>query len=140
MLVVSIVLIRKRKIRYLKHMKKVKKIRFNINQSRMIKNHRDNRKISEDAILERYKSVIHWIYKGWQNNHGKDSDVDFYTYFIAAIKYAEYKDRFDRRKDDIQKIEELVQILKDAIVEYKQDYSKLRTYEDQLKEMGIKWK
>ncbi len=115
-------------------MKQIKQLTFNITQSRRIKNYSQKNNIPEKELLARYQSAMHVIFLAWKKNQELNPDLPFRTFFLDIMKYAEFVFRLKERKVDLVKITEHVEILEDAIEEYKQDYNKLIGIEKVVKE------
>ncbi|MHA1224690.1 MAG: hypothetical protein ACTSP3_15815 [Candidatus Heimdallarchaeaceae archaeon] len=117
-------------------MKFIKQLTFNITQSRRIKNFAQKQKIKEKEILSKYQQVMHIIYKAWEKNYKDKEDISFRNYFLALMKYAEFAHRLKERYKEIQIITEHVEILREALVEYEQDYTEIARIERIVKTLG----
>jgi len=117
----------------LKEMKKIKQLTFNITQSRRIKNYAQKNDLHEKVLLAKYKDIMHNIYKAWVKNLQENPELQFRTFFLDIMKYAEFTSRLKERKEDLIKIKNHVGILEDAIKEYKQDYAKIINIEQIVK-------
>ncbi len=120
-------------------MKKIKKLYFDITQSRRIKNYAEKHKITEKSILEEFTRVMDIIYRGWKNAYPDSDDETFEEYLKMVLKWAEFSFRLRERKSDTIRIKEHLTILQDAIEEYDTDYNKLIEIEKVLKDRGISW-
>ena len=118
----------------LKAMKHIKQLTFNITQSRRIKNYSQKNNIPEKELLAKYRVIMDIVYSAWMKNREMDPDLQFRTFFLDIMKYAEFAFRLEVRKEDLVKITEHVDILEGAIEEYKQDYAKLIKIEEVVKD------
>ncbi len=117
----------------LKEMKKIKQLTFNITQSRRIKNYAQKKNIPEKVLLARYRDVMHSIYKAWVKNQQETPELQFRTFFLDIMKQAEFAFRLEERKEQLIVIKNHVEILEDAIEEYKEDYAKIIKIEQAVK-------
>ena len=115
-------------------MKNIKQLTFDITQSRKIKNYAQKMKISEKEILTSYQNVMHIIFQAWKKNHSEINDLNFRDFFISVMKYAEFAFRLKERKDDMKKVNDHVEILREALVEYDRDYDTITQIEKIVKE------
>ncbi len=118
----------------LKAMKHIKQLTFNITQSRRIKNYSQKNNIPEKELLAKYRVIMDIVYSAWMKNREINPDLQFRTFFLNIMKYAEFAFRLDVRKEDLVKITEHVEILEGAIEEYNQDYAKLIKIEEVVKD------
>ena len=109
-------------------MKKIKQLQFDITGSRRIRNYVDQRKLKEKIVLERMKNAVEIIYSAWKKNYA-ESEISFFEFFKAVMKYAEFAHRLEQRKDELKRIESHVEILQEAIEEYEEDYNYIRKLE-----------
>jgi len=117
-------------------MKQIKQITFDITQSRRIKNFAQKKKIEEKEILSNYQKTMHLIFQSWKKNHQDTGDISFRDYFLQVMKYAEFAFRLHQREEEMVKIVDHVEILKDALEEYERDYSDVIEIEDIVKEIS----
>ncbi|OLS30589.1 MAG: hypothetical protein HeimAB125_18650 [Candidatus Heimdallarchaeota archaeon AB_125] len=115
-------------------MKHIKQLTFNITQSRRIKNYSQKNNIPEKELLAKYRVIMDIVYSAWMKNREINPDLQFRTFFLNIMKYAEFAFRLDVRKEDLVKITEHVEILEGAIEEYNQDYAKLIKIEEVVKD------
>ena len=115
-------------------MKHIKQLTFNITQSRRIKNYSQKNNIPEKELLAKYRVIMDIVYGAWMKNREINPDLQFRTFFLNIMKYAEFAFRLDVRKEDLVKITEHVEILEGAIEEYNQDYAKLIKIEEVVKD------
>ena len=115
-------------------MKHIKQLTFNITQSRRIKNYSQKNNIPEKELLAKYRVIMDIVYSAWMKNREINPDLQFRTFFLNIMKYAEFAFRLDMRKEDLVKITEHVEILEGAIEEYNQDYAKLIKIEEVVKD------
>ena len=109
----------------LKEMKRIKQLTFNITQSRRIKNYAQKNNIPEKVLLARYRDVMHIIYKAWVKNQQEKPELQFRDFFLDIMKHAEFAFRLKEREEQLIIIKNHVEILEDAIEEYKEDYAKI---------------
>ncbi len=109
----------------LKEMKQIKQLTFNITQSRRIKNYAQKKNIPEKSLLVRYRDVMHSIYKAWVKNQQENPELQFREFFLDIVKHAEFAFRLKEREEQLIIIKNHVEILEDAIEEYKEDYAKI---------------
>lgn len=117
----------------LKEMKRIKQLTFNITQSRRIKNYAQKNNIPEKVLLARYREVMHRIYKAWVKNRQENPELQFRTFFLDIMKQAEFAFRLEERKEQLILIKNHVEILEDALEEYKEDYAKIIKIEQVVK-------
>jgi len=117
-------------------MKKIKQITFDITQSRRIKNYAQKQQIKEKELLVKYQNVMHTVYLAWKKNYGETEEVTFRNFFLSVMKYAEFAFRLKERIDDLAKITDHVEILRDALEEYERDYREIIALENIIKEIG----
>jgi len=117
----------------LKAMKRIKQLTFNITQSRRIKNYAQKNNIPEKSLLARYQDVMHSIYKAWVKNQQENPELQFRVFFLNIMKQAEFAFRLEERKEQITIIKNHVEILEDALEEYKEDYAKIIKIEQIVK-------
>ena len=115
-------------------MKHIKQLTFNITQSRRIKNYSQKNNIPEKELLAKYRVIMDIVYSAWMKNREINPDLQFRTFFLNIMKYAEFAFRLEVRKEDLVKITEHVEILEGAIEEYNQDYAKLIKIEEVVKD------
>jgi len=118
---------------WLKEMKKIKQLTFNITQSRRIKNYAQKNNIPEKLLLARYRDLMHSIYKAWVKNHHENPELQFREFFLDIMKHAEFAFRLKEREEQLVIIKDHVKILEDAIEEYKEDYAKIIKIEQAVK-------
>ncbi|MHA1347543.1 MAG: hypothetical protein ACTSVO_00280 [Candidatus Heimdallarchaeaceae archaeon] len=116
-------------------MKKIKQLTFDITQSRRIKNHAQRLKIKEDVLLKIYPHTMQIIYQAWNKNYSKTDEVSFRNFFLSVMKYAEFAFRLKERHSDLEKINRHVVILRDALVEYDEDYNKILKIEKMINQI-----
>ena len=114
-------------------MKQIKQITFDITQSRRIKNFAQKKKIEEKQILGDYQKIMHLIFQSWKKNHLNKDDISFRNYFLQVMKYAEFAFRLHQREEEMTKIVDHVEILRDALEEYERDYSDVIEIENIVK-------
>ncbi len=119
---------------YLNLMKKIKQITFDITQSRRIKNYAQKKKIKEKDLLLKYQEVMHVLYVAWKKNYGETEEISFRNFILSVMKYAEFTFRLRERIDDLEKINNHVGILRDALEEYERDYSDIIKIEEIVKD------
>ncbi len=117
-------------------MKKIKQITFDITQSRRIKNYAQKLQIKEKELLEKYQDVMHVVYQAWKKNYGETEEITFRNFFLSVMKYAEFAFRLKERVDDLAKITNHVEILRDALEEYERDYREIIALENLVKDIG----
>ena len=117
-------------------MKKIKQITFDITQSRRIKNYAQKQQIKEKDLLVKYQNIMHIIFLAWKKNYGDTEEVTFRNFFLSVMKYAEFAFRLKVRIDDLAKITDHVEILRDALEEYERDYREIIALENIVKEIG----
>ena len=116
-------------------MKKIKQLTFDITQSRRIKNYAQKQQIKEKEILEKYQHVMQIIYLAWKKNYGDNEEVTFRNFFLSVMKYAEFAFRLKERINDLAKITDHVEILRDALEEYERDYREIIALENLVKDI-----
>ena len=116
-------------------MKNTKQVTFNFTQSRRIKNYARKNKLPEKEVLSKYPKVMHIIFQAWKKNYGDSEEVSFREFFLQVMKFAEFEFRLRERKTDIQKVNDHVVILRDALVEYDQDYDTVIEIENIVKDL-----
>ena len=114
-------------------MKKIKQITFDITQSRRIKNYAQKLQIKEKELLEKYQKIMHIIHEAWKKNYGETEEITFRNFFLSVMKYAEFAFRLRERIDDLAKITDHVEILRDALEEYETDYREIINLENIVK-------
>ncbi len=117
-------------------MKTIKQLTFNITQSRRIKNYAQKNKIQEKQILAKYPKVMSIIFHAWKKNYAHSQEKSFRDFFLGVMKYGEFAFRLKERIDDLQKINDHVEILRDALEEYNQDYNTVIKIEQIVKDLG----
>lgn len=117
-------------------MKQIKQITFDITQSRRIKNFAQKKNIEEKEILADYQKIMHLIFQSWKKNYKDSDEISFRTYFLQLMKYAEFAFRLHQRQDEMTKIVDHVEILRDALEEYERDYADIIEIENIVKEIS----
>ncbi len=118
-------------------MKKIKQLTFDITQSRRIKNYAQKLKIKEEVLLKKFQHTMHIIFHAWEKSCSNNEEVDFRGFFLTVMKYAEFAFRLKARHTELETINRHVVILREALVEYEQDYDSILRIEkivDQLEE------
>ena len=118
-------------------MKKIKQLTFDITQSRRIKNYAQKLKIKEDVLLKKFPHAMHIIFHAWEKSCRETEEVSFRSFFLTVMKYAEFGFRLKARYTELDTINRHVVILREALVEYEQDYDSIIRIEklvDQLEE------
>ena len=119
-------------------MKKIKQLTFDITQSRRIKNYAQKLKIKEDVLLKKFSHAMHIIFHAWEKSCKETEEVSFRSFFLTVMKYAEFASRLKARYTELETINSHLVILRDALVEYEQDYNSIIRIEklvDQLEEV-----
>ena len=116
-------------------MKHIKQLTFDITQSRRIKNYAQKQQIKEKELLAKYQKIMHIVFLAWKKNYGETEEVTFRNFFLSVMKYAEFAFRLKERIDDLVKITDHVEILRDALEEYESDYREIIALENLVKEM-----
>jgi tRNA G10 N-methylase Trm11 len=106
-------------------MKKIKQLTFDITQSRRIKNYAQKLKIKEEVLLKKFRHTMHIIYHAWEKSCRETEEVSFHSFFRTVMKYAEFAFRLKARYTELETINRHVVILREALVEYEQDYDSI---------------
>ncbi|MHA1302648.1 MAG: hypothetical protein ACTSQE_05835 [Candidatus Heimdallarchaeaceae archaeon] len=120
-------------------MKKIKKLTFNVNQSRRIIRSAESHKTEPKELLKIYQDIVDSIYEAWSERYEEEGEVDFQTFFLALMKYAEVVHRLEKSKNEMKEIRKMANLLNEAIEEYKTDYQMLVSIENSLKNLGVEW-
>lgn len=117
-------------------MKNTKQVTFNITQSRRIKNYAQKNKLTEKEVLAKFPKAMHLIFQAWKKTYANTEEVSFRKFFLEVMKFAEFESRLKERQDDLKKVTEHVEILKEALDEYESDYNTVTKIEQIVKDLA----
>ncbi|MBY9001879.1 MAG: hypothetical protein KGD64_13250 [Candidatus Heimdallarchaeota archaeon] len=117
-------------------MKKIKQLTFDITQSRRIKNYAQKLKVKEEVLLKKYQHTMNIIFQAWNKNYSESEEINFRNFFLTVMKYAEFAFRLKERYTDLETINKHLVILRDALVEYDKDYTKVIEIEKIVQQLG----